>query len=107
MHELLGALLIFSLRICDVSIGTLRTMYMVRGDRWKTAPLAFVEAGIWVFAISRIMQHLDNVPMFVAYAAGFSTGTFLGITIERWIASGWLIVRIVGSGEDQSLVARI
>ena len=107
MTVLLGALLIFVLRICDVSVGTLRTLYMVRGDRLRAVPLAFAESGIWVIAISRVMRDLDEPLKLFAYAAGFATGTFIGITLEKWIASGWLIVRIVGSDEDRGLVARV
>ena len=107
MEIFLGALLIFCLRIVDVSIGTLRTLYMVRGDRLRAVPLAFCESLVWVVAISRIMGDLDSPWLLFAYAAGFATGTFTGITIERWIASGWILARIVGCGDDQNLVRAV
>jgi uncharacterized protein YebE (UPF0316 family) len=68
---------------------------MVRGDRLRAVPLAFVESGIWVVAISRIFAHMNSVPTMVAYAAGFAAGTFVGITLERWIASGSILVRVI------------
>lgn len=97
MEAILGALLIFFLRLCDVSIGTMRTLYVVRGDRWRAVPLAFVEALIWIVAITVIMKdvtagHTWNM---VAYAAGYAAGVYVGISIERWIASGWVLVRII------------
>lgn len=95
MSVLLGALLIFCLRICDVSVGTLRTLYMVRGDVKKAVPLAFFESGIWIVAISRIFQHMDKWQNMVAYPAGFAAGTFVGITLEKWIASGSILVRVI------------
>ena len=107
MTVVLGALLIFSLRIVDVSIGTLRTLYMVRGDRLRAVPLAFCESLVWVIAASQVMSKLGDPYHMVAYAAGFATGTFTGITIERWIASGWILARIVGCGDDNSLVRAV
>src|SRR5215212_7457479 len=108
MHPLLGALLIFCLRIVDVSIGTLRVMYMVRGDRRKTVPLAFLESGVWVFAISRIFKQVDNPVNMLAFAAGYAAGTMVGMTLERWIASGHILVRVIsGKGDREELVAAI
>src|SRR3954464_1787245 len=104
MTLLLGAFLIYCLRIVDVSIGTLRTLYMVRGDRLRAVPLAFFESLVWVIAVSRVMSQLDDPTRLFAYAAGFASGTFTGITIERWIASGWILARIVERGTQTTLV---
>ena len=60
MNVALSALLIFFLRILDVPVGTLRVMYMVRGDRRKAVPLAFVESLVWLYAISRVMKNVDH-----------------------------------------------
>jgi uncharacterized protein YebE (UPF0316 family) len=103
MSVFLGALLIFALRICDVSVGTLRTLYMVRGDRLRAVPLAFAESGIWVVAISRIFQSMHSPVYMLAYAAGFATGTFVGITLERWIASGSILVRVISRSGRESM----
>jgi len=108
MHPLLGALLIFSLRIVDVSIGTLRVMYMVRGERRKTVPLAFLESGVWIFAISRIVKQADNPLNMLAFAAGYAAGTMVGMTLERWIASGYVLVRVIsGKEQKEAMVAAI
>src|SRR5687767_11145852 len=107
MDLALGALLIFLLRIGDVSIGTLRTIYMVRGDRLRAVPLAFLESGIWVIAISRIIQQVDEPLNMLAYAAGFATGTMVGITLERWIASGWIVVRVIGQTAGGRLIEEV
>ncbi len=67
-------LLIFLARICDVSIGTLRIIFVSKGVK-KVAPvLGFFEVLIWIIAISKIMQNLDNYVNYIAYAAGFATG---------------------------------
>ena len=108
MDALLGGLLIFFLRLCDVSIGTLRTLYVVRGDRLRAVPLAFVESLIWVIAIAWIMRDIGNghVVNIVCYAGGYAAGVFVGITIERWIASGWVLVRIISRNDALTAAVR-
>jgi len=107
MHVALGALLIFFLRILDVPVGTLRVMYMVRGDRAKAVPLAFFESLVWVFAISRIMKEVDNPTNMVAFAAGFAAGTFAGMSLERWIASGFVLLRVISDAGKEKLAGEI
>src|SRR3954464_1023354 len=101
MDALLGALLIFFLRLCDVSLGTLRSLYVVRGDRRVAVPLAFGESLIWVVAIARIMKEVNDGHTYnmLAYAGGYAAGCYVGITIERWIASGWVLVRVITRNE--------
>ena len=95
MEQALVALLIFSLRICDVSIGTVRVIFTIRGNRPVSAALGFLESAVWIFAISRAMKYVDNPLSMVAWAAGFAAGTVLGITLERWIATGFVIMRVI------------
>ena len=104
MDPLLGALVIFCLRILDVSVGTLRVMYMVRGDRFKAVPLAFFESAVWIFAISKVIREVDNWPNMVAFAAGFAAGTLVGITLEQWIASGRVVARVISRANKDRLV---
>jgi len=95
MGLFLSALLIFCLRVGDVSIGTLRMLFTVRGRKYVSASLALVESGIFIFALSRVMSGLNSPYKMLAYAMGFAVGNFSGITIERWIGSGTILARIV------------
>jgi uncharacterized protein YebE (UPF0316 family) len=95
MELFLSALLIFALRVSDVSIGTLRTLFTVRGRKYVSASLALAESSIFIFALSRVMKDVISPVKMIAYALGFATGNFVGITIERWIGSGTILVRIV------------
>jgi uncharacterized protein YebE (UPF0316 family) len=92
---LLGALLIFAMRIADVSLGTLRIVMLVRGNRGLAGLLGFCESLIWLLAARQVITSLDNPLQIVAYAGGYATGTMLGSTIEKWIAMGHTLVRIV------------
>jgi uncharacterized protein YebE (UPF0316 family) len=96
MSALGTALLIFLLRIGDVSIGTVRVLYTVRGKRGISMLLGFVESLVWIFAISTLVAKVRESPwQMFAWAIGFSAGTALGITLEQWIASGSILIRII------------
>jgi uncharacterized protein YebE (UPF0316 family) len=92
---LLAAAGIFALRILDVSIGTLRIAYLVRGRRLIAGGLSFFESLVWLTAAAQVITSLDAPLKFVAYAAGYATGTVLGVSIERWIAAGDTLLRVV------------
>ncbi len=88
-------LLIFLARITDQTIGTLRLIFLSKGYRLIAPLLGFFEVIIWLVAVSQIMKHLDNVMSYVAYGAGFAMGNYIGMTIERKISLGNVIVRII------------
>jgi uncharacterized protein YebE (UPF0316 family) len=90
-----GALLIFCLRIVDVSCDTMRVLFTVRGKRVIAGLLGFFQALIWIFAVGTAIQHLDSWMHVLGYAAGYSTGTMVGITIEQAVAYGVSTVRII------------
>ncbi len=103
MTPLLGALQIFLLRVCDVSIGTIRVIFAMRGMRWLASGLALCESAIFVTAISRVFKGASDPWKMAGYAAGFAAGTFAGITIEKWIGSGTILARIVTKPPAQAL----
>ena len=90
-----GALLIFSLRIVDVSLDTMRVLFAIRGKREIAGVLGFFMALTWIFAAGNAMKHLDSLLHVLGYAAGYATGTMVGITIERFVAYGLASVRII------------
>lgn len=95
MELLVDLLFIFGLRVIDVSIGTVRIVLLGRGSRWRAAALGAVEAFVWVIAAARVLTGLDDIWRMVAFAAGYGAGTALGVTMERWLAVGTALVRIV------------
>lgn len=88
-------LLIFTARILDVSINTVRIIYVLGGRKLTSTLLGFFESFIWLMAIRQIFEHLDNWICYVAYPAGFAAGIFVGMMIEEKIAYGKVIVRII------------
>lgn len=96
--------LIFLARITDVSINTIRIIYVLGGRRWTATILGFFESFIWLMAIRQIFEHLDNWICYVAYPGGFATGIFVGMIIEERIAYGKVIVRIITRKEVSMLL---
>jgi len=96
--------LIFISRICDVSIGTIRIIFVSRGNKLLAPLLGFFEVLIWLVAIGRIMQNITNVGAYVAYAGGFAAGNFIGISIERKLAMGIVLIRIITKKDASELI---
>lgn len=88
-------LLIFSARILDVSIGTLRVIFLSKGYK-KIAPvLGFFEVIIWILAVTQVMKHLDNYFNIFAYGAGFAAGNYIGMIIDEKLSLGLVMLRII------------
>lgn len=85
---------IFFGRICDVSLSTLRIVFIARGERLLSAVVGFCEVFIWVVIISQVLSRTSEMVSFVAYAAGFSAGTYIGLSIEQRLAMGFLKYRV-------------
>jgi uncharacterized protein YebE (UPF0316 family) len=88
-------LMIFVARIFDVSIGTLRIIFVSKGKKYLAPVLGFFEVLIWIIAISKIMGNASNLACYIGYAAGFATGNFVGMIIEEKLAMGAVIVRVI------------
>ena len=97
-------LLIFGARICDVSIGTIRVIFVTRGFRWYAAILGFFEVLIWLLAIGQIMRHLNNPICYIAYASGYAMGTFAGVWLEAKLSIGKVTLRVVTRSDSAALV---
>src|SRR5690625_6435110 len=85
-------LFIYLSRIMDVSLGTLRSMFVSKGMKAKATICGFFEVLIWVIVVAQIFQNLDNWLFYLAFAAGFATGTFVGIFIEEKMQVGTQIL---------------
>jgi len=96
--------LIFFSRVFDVSFGTIRIIFISRGRKYLAPLIGFFEILIWLVAIGKVMQNLNNVFCYVAYAGGFAAGNFTGMWIEEKLAMGTLIVQIITRQDASALV---
>ncbi|MDD1699528.1 MAG: DUF5698 domain-containing protein, partial [Methanoregula sp.] len=88
-------LLIFCARICDVSLGTIRVIFISKGIKYLAPIIGFFEVIIWLLAIGQVMNNLTNFVAYGAYGAGFASGTYIGMLIEEKISLGLTSVRII------------
>jgi uncharacterized protein YebE (UPF0316 family) len=107
VRPLLIPLLIFFARVIDVSIGTLRIIFVAKGLKYWAALLGFLEALIWILAISQVMQNLGSWQTYIAFAAGFAAGNYVGIAFEERIAMGNLIIRVITRHDAGKLVRHL
>ncbi|MEQ8820584.1 MAG: DUF5698 domain-containing protein [Sumerlaeia bacterium] len=104
--DLLTPLIIFFARLVDVSIGTVRIMFVIRGQRILAAFLGFIEVTIWLLAVSAVVTNVtENYLNVVGYSGGFAAGTLVGMWIESRLALGEQLIRVVNIEAHKYLAA--
>lgn len=97
-------LMIFLSRIGDVSLGTLRHVFISKGYRRLVPFLGFFEVLIWIIVVAQVMKNLNNIACYFAFAAGFATGTYVGLRIEERLALGLQVIRIITNQNCEELI---
>jgi uncharacterized protein YebE (UPF0316 family) len=103
MELIFSALIIFSLRLADQSLGTMRSLLVAKNKPIFAAFIGLVESAIWIVAISQVIKDIDDLLLIVAYASGFSAGTILGSYIERLVGVGNVVVRVFSPANSPSV----
>lgn len=96
--------LIFLARVTDVTMDTLRIVFVTRGNKIVAPILGFFEILIWLIAITRIMANLDNFVTYFAYALGFAVGNYVGLLVEEKLAIGTQLIRIITTTDASHLI---
>ncbi len=96
-------LIVFATRILDVTLGTMRIIFLSRGKKYLAPLLGFVEVLIWITVVSQIVGGAHNLIAYIAYASGFAVGNHVGMVIEDKLAIGTLVVRIILSQDGKNL----
>ncbi len=97
--------IIFFGRIVDVSLGTLRIIFVSKGEKYKAPIIGFFEVLIWIVVISELLSKTHSMVSYVFYAAGYASGNFVGILIEQKIAFGIILCRIYTRKNGMELVS--
>ncbi|MBN2348219.1 MAG: DUF2179 domain-containing protein [Bacteroidales bacterium] len=103
LYFILPVLILFA-RICDVTIGTLRIILVAKGHKSIAPFLGFMEVLIWIIAITKIIQNLNNWACYIGYAAGFAIGNYVGMVLDEKLALGYEIIRIITSKNASDLI---
>jgi uncharacterized protein YebE (UPF0316 family) len=99
---------IFSARVLDVSMGTMRTISIVQGRTKLAFLLGFIEVSMWLVVISTVINRIAEKPILgIFYALGFSTGNVVGIILEKRIAFGHIILRIISTKRGKEIAEKI
>lgn len=98
-------LAIFFGRICDVSLGTLRILFVAKGEKTIAPLIGFVEVFIWVIIIAQVLSRANDLLSFLSYAGGYATGTYIGMYIEQKIGYGFAKYRVFTVQNGHDLVA--
>ncbi|MFN5183109.1 MAG: DUF2179 domain-containing protein [Bacteroidota bacterium] len=98
-------LLIFVARMSDVTLATLRNIFISKGFKHIVPFIGFFEVLIWLLAARQVFGSLSNPACFIAWAAGFSTGTYIGMRIDEYLALGMQVVRIITDQSYDGLMA--
>ncbi len=97
-------LLIFFARVSDVTLGTLRIVFISQG-RQKLAPIVgFFEIFIWLLAMGQIFNNLTNFIYYIAYAGGFAIGNYVGLIVENKISLGLLSLQLIIRENPEKLI---
>lgn len=103
-HILVTGVLVFFARICDVSIGTIRTIMTVQGRTPVAFVLAVFEIIIWILVASTVINQVNEKPiLMVFYAFGYATGNVVGIVVERKLAFGIIVLRLLTRRAGQKI----
>ncbi|MEO0293204.1 MAG: DUF2179 domain-containing protein [candidate division WOR-3 bacterium] len=97
-------ILIFLSRAADVSLGTMRIIFVSKGQRFFASLLGFFEILIWIVAITKVMQNITNFFYYIVYAGGFATGIYLGIIIEEKLALGLFSIHVFTTNDAKKLL---
>ena len=100
-------LLIFLARIADVSLGTIRIIFISKGFKKLSLIVGFFEVIIWLVAINQIWSNLNNIWLYLAYAGGFAMGNYVGIWLDEKISLGHVMIRIIVSKKSKELIKEL
>ena len=99
-------IIIFCAKIIEVSISTVRLVFINKGERVKGAILGFAEIMIWLIVVSSVLNNISEDPMkMFVYAAAFSLGNYVGVTIESKIAVGLASIQVVVGQKSGEVLA--
>ncbi|MFC1586012.1 DUF2179 domain-containing protein [Fibrobacterota bacterium] len=107
-YNILIGFLIFSARVVDVSVGTIRTISIVHGKTKTSFFLGLIEISLWLAIISTVLDKIKQRPYLgLFYAFGFATGNVVGIMLEKNLALGSIVLRLVNTQKGSELAKKL
>ena len=107
MDPILGGLLIFAARVVNVSMGTVRSVVAVRGQKYLATVIGFFETLIFILAISNVLQNVGNIWNVLGYCGGFAAGTLVGLILEEKLALGYVTVQAISQSDGATVASTL
>lgn len=105
---MLTYMFIFFAKIIEVSLMTIRTVLITRGEKFYGSLIGFVEVSIWLYVIGKVLVNIDKDPIkMVVYALGFTCGNYIGCILEEKLALGIVTINLISSEEDGKKLAEL
>ncbi|NLW45204.1 MAG: DUF2179 domain-containing protein [Syntrophomonadaceae bacterium] len=98
---------IFFARIIDVSLGTVRMILTIRGERYIAAIIGFFEIMVYVVALGKVLGSLDEPIRLILYCLGFASGVIVGSWLEGVLALGYQGIQVIMDKDNQELAERL
>lgn len=107
METISAALLIFVLRVTDMSLDTVRLLFVMRGRKVLAGLIGATQAAVFIVAVSKVLTGPLSIWTVIGYAAGFGVGVVLGIIVEERLALGFAMVRVYSPEHGKAIAARL
>lgn len=99
--------IIFICRVSDVTLGTLRNLFLSKNIKSIVPVVGFFEVMIWIIAVNQVLQHMDNFMSYLGWGLGYATGIIIGIKIDERLGLGLQMLRIITNKNCDELVAAL
>lgn len=107
MTPIVAGLFVFFMRVIDMSLDTLRLLFVMRGWKYQAGALGAVQATVFILAVSAVLQGPLNLWTVIGYAAGFGTGVVIGMFAEERLALGYIMFRIYSPMHGPAIAQRL
>ena len=103
MEPVLAGLFVFAMRLTDMSLDTLRLLFVMRGRKLLSAGIGAIQATVFILAVSAVLSGPLNVFTVAGYALGFAAGVLVGMAVEERLAIGYSYLRVYSPGSGKAI----
>lgn len=103
MTPLLAGLFVFAMRVIDMSLDTLRLLFVMRGRKFLAGGIGVVQATVFILAVSTVLRGPLDPFTVAGYALGFGAGVVIGMLAEQRLALGHAMLRVYAPSSGEAI----
>jgi uncharacterized protein YebE (UPF0316 family) len=107
MSPVMAGLFVFAMRVTDMSLDTLRMLFVMRGRRLFAGTLGAIQAAVFILAVGTALKGPLNFWTVTGYAAGFGTGVIVGMLAEERLAMGYMMFRVYSPTQGREIARKL